>query len=434
MHEIPLLTLLPFAVMLLSIAVMPVKFEKFWDDNTNKLYVALALSLPILIWLLANGMTHELEHTMLYDYVPFIVLLGALFVITGGILIEGNVRALPSVNTAILAMGGIFASLMGTTGAAMLLIRPLIRANTSRKHKVHTILFFIAIAANVGGLLTPIGDPPLFMMYLRGAPFEWFLTLTPEWAITMGILLTIYFFTDSYYIKKETPEAIAIDIRIYKKFRVRGWLNFVWLLGVVLSVALINENVIKGVQNHEFLPWLRNLMIIIFALLSLLFTKKTTRRRNYYSWHPIIEVAYLFLGIFITMIPCLLYLEGHAATIGIDSTVLFYYATGGLSSFLDNTPTAMTFHSLAKGLVESGQLSSAGTLVAGIPELYMKAIATSAVFFGSMTYIGNGPNFMIKSIAQNYHIKMPEFFAYILKFSLIILLPVFIIVEILFMR
>jgi Na+/H+ antiporter NhaD/arsenite permease-like protein len=285
---------------------------------------------------------------------------------------------------------------MGTTGAAMLLIRPLIRANTSRKYKVHTILFFIAIAANVGGLLTPIGDPPLFMMYLRGAPFEWFFNLTPEWAITMGILLTIYFFTDKYYIKKESPEAIEIDKRIYRKFRVRGWMNFIWLLGVVLSVALINENVITGVENPKILPWMRNLVIIIFALLSLLFTKKTTRRRNYYSWHPIIEVAYLFLGIFITMIPCLLYLETHAASIGIDTPVLFYYATGGLSSFLDNTPTAMTFHSLAKGLVETGQISAAGTLVAGIPELFMKAIATSAVFFGAMTYNGNGPNFMDK--------------------------------------
>jgi len=433
MHEIPLLTLIPFALILLAIAVMPVKFEKFWEDNINKLYVALALSIPILIWLLANGMVHELEHALLYDYIPFIVLLGALFIVTGGILIEGNVRALPSVNTAIIAMGGVFASFMGTTGAAMLLIRPLIRANTSRKYKVHTILFFIAIAANVGGLLTPIGDPPLFMMYLRGAPFEWFFNLTPEWAITMGILLTIYFFTDKYYIKKESPEAIEIDKRIYRKFRVRGWMNFIWLLGVVLSVALINENVITGVENPKILPWMRNLVIIIFALLSLLFTKKTTRRRNYYSWHPIIEVAYLFLGIFITMIPCLLYLETHAASIGIDTPVLFYYATGGLSSFLDNTPTAMTFHSLAKGLVETGQISAAGTLVAGIPELFMKAIATSAVFFGAVTYIGNGPNFMVKSIAQNYHIKMPEFFAYMFKFSLIILLPVFILVEVLFM-
>jgi len=433
MHEIPLLTLLPFVVMLLSIAIMPVKFEEFWENNTNKLYVALALSVPILIWLLINGMTHELMHTMLYDYIPFIVLLGGLFVITGGILIEGNVRALPVVNTSILALSGVLASFMGTTGAAMLLIRPLIRANISRKHKVHTILFFIAIAANVGGLLTPIGDPPLFMMYLRGAPFEWFFRLTPEWAITVGILLLIYFFTDNYFIKKETPEAIAIDIRIYKKFRIRGWMNFLWLLGVVLSVALINDNVIK-LENHILLPWLRNATIIIFALLSLLFTKKTTRRRNYYSWNPIIEVAYLFLGIFITMIPCLLYLEYNAASVGITTPELFYYATGGLSSFLDNTPTAMTFHSLAKGLVESGQLSSAGAMVAGIPELFMKAIATGAVFFGSMTYIGNGPNFMIKSIAQHYHVKMPEFFEYMIKFSLIVLLPIFILVDLLFMR
>jgi len=435
MHEIPLLLLLPFVIMLLSIAIMPVKFEHFWENNTNKLYVGLALSVPVVIWLFAAGHSHALSHTMLYDYVPFIILLGALFVITGGILLEGNVLALPSVNTGIIALGGLLASFMGTTGAAMLLIRPLIRTNKERKHKVHIILFFIAVAANCGGLLTPIGDPPLFMMYLRGAPFEWFFSLTPEWILTLGLLLIVFFFMDNHYIKKETPEALEIDRRTYRKFRFRGGLNFIWLIGVVLTVALVNEQTFSNFGNNELLPWLRNLLIIVFGLLSLYFTAKTTRRRNYFSWHPIIEVAYLFLGIFITMIPCLLYLESKASTIGVDSPILFYYAAGFLSSFLDNTPTAVTFHSLAKGLVESGQLAYvSGDLVAGIPSAFMKAIATSSVFFGAMTYIGNGPNFMIKSIAQNYHIKMPEFFQYMYKFSLLILLPIFILVQLIFIN
>lgn len=434
MEQIPVLALIPFGLMLLSIAIFPIKFEKFWDKNINKLYVALILSIPILAWLLLNNLTHELSHTMLYDYVPFIVFLGALFVITGGILIEGNLLAKPSVNTIIIAIGGVLASFMGTTGAAMLLIRPLIRTNRERKHKVHTILFFIAIAANCGGLLTPIGDPPLFMMYLRGAPFDWFFVLFPEWIITLGLLLIAYYFIDGYFYKKESPEDLEIDRRTYRKFRFQGMSNFVWLGGVVLAVAFINPQTMKNVGSPELISWLRSLLMMIFALLSLYFTKKTTRRRNHFTWHPIVEVAYLFLGIFITMIPCLLYLKINSALIGASSPTVFYYLAGLLSSFLDNTPTAMTFHSLAQGLVESGQLlPTAEGLVAGIPVAYMKAIATSSVFFGAMTYIGNGPNFMIKSIAQHNRIKMPEFFEYMYKFSLIVLLPIFIIIQLIFM-
>lgn len=434
MEQIPVLTLIPFGLMLLSIAIFPIKFEKFWDNNTNKLYVTLILSIPILAWLLFSNLTHELSHTMLYDYIPFIIFLGALFVITGGILIEGNLLAKPVVNMTIIAIGGILASFMGTTGAAMLLIRPLIRTNRERKHKAHTILFFIAIAANCGGLLTPIGDPPLFMMYLRGAPFDWFFVLFPEWLITLAILLFLFYFIDSYYYKRESPEALEIDRRTYRKFRFQGMSNFIWLGGVVLSVAFINPQILKDFAGPDLISWLRSLLMIIFALLSLYFTKKTTRRRNHFTWHPIIEVAYLFLGIFITMIPCLLYLKINSALIGASSPTVFYYLAGLLSSFLDNTPTAMTFHSLAQGLVESGQLiPNAEGLVAGIPVAYMKAIATSSVFFGAMTYIGNGPNFMIKSIAQHNHIKMPEFFEYMYKFSLIVLLPVFIIIQLIFM-
>ncbi|MDP2366020.1 MAG: sodium:proton antiporter, partial [Ignavibacteria bacterium] len=206
--EIPLLSLLPFVLMLLSIAVFPLFWNHFWEKNRNKLYVAITLSIPVIIYLLANGFSHQLIHTMVFDYVPFLILLGALFTITGGIFLTGDIEAKPSINTLFLGIGAVLASFMGTTGAAMLLIRPVIQTNKERTFKVHTILFFIGIVANCGGLLTPLGDPPLFMMYLRGAPFTWFFHLVPEWFITNALLLITYFFVDSFYHKKEPASAI----------------------------------------------------------------------------------------------------------------------------------------------------------------------------------------------------------------------------------
>ena len=427
--EIPLLSLLPFVLMLLSIAVFPLFWNHLWEKNKNKLYVAIALSIPVIIYLLANNFSHQLIHTMLFDYVPFLILLGALFTITGGILLSGDIAAKPKVNTLFLGIGAVLASLMGTTGAAMLLIRPVIQTNKQRTFKVHTILFFIGIVANCGGLLTPLGDPPLFMMYLRGAPFTWFFHLAPEWFVTNLLLIIIYFFVDTYFYKKEPASAIARDLSNIKPLKIEGKRNFIFLVGVVLAVAFLNEQYLSFININPYFKFIREAVIVLMAFLSMQFTPKLLRTSNNFTWHPIEEVAYLFLGIFITMVPCLLYLETNAKQLGVETVSQFYYYTGSLSSFLDNTPTAVTFHSLALGLG-----ITEGTLVAGIPEILLKAISTGAVFFGSMTYIGNGPNFMVKAVAEENNIKMPDFFSYMFKFSIIILLPIFIIVQLLFIN
>ena len=425
--EIPLLSLLPFVLMLLAIAVFPLFWNHFWEKNTNKLYVAIALSIPTIIYLLANGFSHPLIHTMVFDYVPFLILLGALFTITGGILLTGDIEAKPKINTLFLGIGAVLASIMGTTGAAMLLIRPVIQTNKERTFKVHTILFFIAIVANCGGLLTPLGDPPLFMMYLRGAPFTWFFHLAPEWFITNLLLLIIYFFVDTYFYKKEPASAIARDLTNIRPLKIEGKRNFIFLFGVVLAVAFLNEQYLSFININPYFKFIREAVILLMAYLSMKFTPKLLRTSNNFTWHPIIEVAYLFLGIFITMVPALLYLEFNAQHLIVRTTSDFYYFTGLLSSFLDNTPTAVTFHSLALGLG-----IKEGTLVAAIPEILLKAISTAAVFFGSMTYIGNGPNFMVKAVAEENNIKMPDFFSYMYKFSIIVLLPIFILVQLLF--
>ncbi len=427
MLNIPILALLPFILMLLSIALFPLFWNHIWEKNKNKLIVAIILSLPVIIYLLANDLNERLFETMVFDYIPFIILLGSLFTITGGIYLTGDIEARPLINTIFLAIGAVFASFMGTTGAAMLLIRPVIQTNKERKFKIHTILFFIGIIANCGGLLTPLGDPPLFMMYLRGAEFGWFFKLFPEWLTANSILLIIYFIVDSHFYKKEAPEDIIRDIEFRKPIRIQGNLNFLWLAGVVLSVAFLNEQYLPLIQTNHYYRFIREAAIILMAVLSLGFTTRLLRVSNNFTWEPIKEVAYLFLGIFITMVPCLLYLETNAKHLGVTLPTQFYYYSGMLSSFLDNTPTAVTFHSLAYGLgVQSG------TLVAGIPELLLKAICTGAVFFGSMTYIGNGPNFMVKAVAEENNIKMPHFFSYMYKFSLIVLLPVFILIQLLF--
>lgn len=430
-------SLIPFGIMLLMIAIGPLVAEKWWESNINKLIVSLFLGVPTAVCLIMGGMVHDLEHQVLFDYVPFIVLLLALFVITGGIHLSGDIKAKPSINTLFLGIGYILASLMGTTGAAMLLIRPIITTNQQRKHTVHTILFFIALVANCGGLLTPLGDPPLFMLFLRGAPFTWFLSMLPEWAFTGALLLIIYYFVDRYYYAKEDWTNLANDSLEYEKLRLTGSINFVYLIGVILSVAFINEGTIPqmGEENAPlWLKFLREIVLLSLTGLSLYTTKKEVRyTQNKFTWAPIIEVAVLFLGIFTTMTPALAYLKAHAAELGLNTPWQFYYSTGMLSSFLDNTPTAVAFHSVATGLTAEQMTAFACPIVAGIPEILLKAISLGAVMFGAMTYIGNGPNFMVKAIAEESGIKMPSFFGYVLKFSLVVLLPIYIIVQLIFL-
>jgi Na+/H+ antiporter NhaD/arsenite permease-like protein len=421
------LAMIPFILLLGAIAVFPLFVPRFWDRNRNKLAVAVILGIPVAVYLMRTGFTPELYHSLVFDYVPFIMLLGALFVITGGIFIEGSGCGTPRTNTVVLAAGTALASVLGTTGAAMLLIRPLLHMNRGREHKTHSVLFFIALVCNCGGLLTPLGDPPLFMMYLRGASFTWFFHLFPEWLVANGLLLLIYFLVDSYFWKKEQNSVQQQNCAGGESITIQGKLNFVWLAGVVLAIALINPNTMPWMQSRPYTRFAREGVILLMALLSLHRTPRMTRVSNGFTWHPINEVAALFLGIFVTMVPCLIYFERNAHSMNISNPVWFYYLTGLLSSFLDNTPTAVTFHSLAVGL---GQQSA--EMVASIPSSLMKAICTGAVFFGAMTYIGNGPNFMVKTIAEHQNIRIPHFLEYIYKFSLPVLLPVFIIVQLLF--
>jgi len=433
----PLWVSIPFLIMLLAIAIGPLIAEKWWEQNKNKLLVSLSLSFPVIIYMLINGLSTHLVNTVIYDYVPFMILLGSLFVITGGIHISCDIKATPLNNTLFLGIGYMLASVMGTTGAAMLLIRPIIATNQERDYTKHTILFFIAAIANCGGLLTSLGDPPLFMLYLRGANFSWFFNMFPEWACTGTLLLVIYYFVDRYYYKKESWENLAEDYIEQTPIRITGNINFLFLIGVIIAVAYINKGNIPQISEENapiWLKFLREIVLVILTGMSLYFTKYEIRKKNNFSWTPIIEVGYLFLGIFITMSPTLIWLAKNATTFGLTGPEQFLYASGFLSSFLDNTPTAVAFYDVARGLVISGLPAplSGLTKVAGIPEVLLKAICMGAVFFGSMTYIGNGPNFMVKTIAEDSGIKMPSFFAYIFKFSLVILLPIYIVVQLIF--
>ena len=425
-HEIPAQMLIPFVVMLLCIAILPLtKLEEWWEHNLHKLYVSLILGVPVGIWLCFNGMSHELIHQMVYDYVPFILLLMALFVTTGGICIKGDLRATPLTNTIILAIGWVLASFMGTTGAAMLLIRLLINTISERKYKAHTVLFFIAVVANCGGLLTPLGDPPLFLLFQKGAEFTWFFSLTPQWAVTGLLLLAIYFCMDTYYYKREPKENIEADNTNITKLSISGTINILWLACVVAATMFVNEKYFPELINHEapfYTRLLREWIFIFIIMVSMHSTKIPVRQDNNFSWTPILEVACVFLGIFATMTPALMFLENMKDEI---LTVLsepwqFLYGTGALSAFLDNAPTAMVFNSMAP----SGDIAGLAN------DAFLGAISVGAVFFGSLTYIGNGPNFMVKSIAEQSGVKMPSFFGYMIKFSLIICLPVYIIVQI----
>ncbi len=431
MQDVQLWMLIPFAVMLLTIAIAPLTVEHWWEENRNKLIFTLLLSIPTAVVLALFGLGGNVVHQLLYDYIPFIVLLLALFVVTGGINIRGDIAATPFINTLLLAMGWLLASFMGTTGAAMLMIRPLLQINQQRVHRVHTVLFFIALVANCGGLLTPLGDPPLFLLYLRGASFEWFFQLLPQWAFVGLILLAIYAVTDRYFYEKEPEHMRKRDEEEHEPIRVKGVGNFGWLAAVIAAVVFLNASYIPAMADHHaplYVKFLREIVLLVIIFGSLKTISKEVREANNFSWGPIAEVAILFVGIFTTMTPALLYLNANAASLGMTEPWQFYYATGALSSFLDNAPTAVAFHTVASGL----PLMEGVPYVAGIPEVLLKVVSLGAVFFGAMTYIGNGPNFMVKAIAEQEGVKMPSFFGYMIKFSCVVLLPVYILAQLIF--
>ena len=400
----------PFIAILLAIAILPLIIPRWWDKNINKLYISLALGIPVGIYYIYNS-PHSVIHTM-EEYLSFIILLTSLYIISGGILLMGDIPSTPAVNTLFLAIGSVLASFIGTTGASMLLIRPLIRINSERKYASHTVIFFIFLVSNIGGCLTPLGDPPLYMGYLRGVPFHWTFKLFPDWLFIVSLCLLLYFIIDSYYWKKEPEIAIKMEKLIRRPLMLFGTKNFYILVGIILTVAFV-----------PFFPY-REMLMITFAIIAYKITPPAYRRRNDFTYHPIIEVAVLFFGIFLTMIPALDILLVRGSEFGITKPWQFFWLTGSLSSLLDNTPTYLTFLSLAQGLNLNPE-------IVGIPEKLLKAISLGAVFMGANSYIGNGPNFMVKAIAEERGIKMPSFFGYIL-YSILILIPLFILHTIIF--
>jgi Na+/H+ antiporter NhaD/arsenite permease-like protein len=441
-EELPLYSCIPFACMLLSIALLPLVAGTFWHHHFGKIAAFWAASLAIPFVVAYKGLAvYEILHIILADYVPFIILLWALFTVSGGILLKGTLRGTPLVNTIIILIGTILASWMGTTGAAMLLIRPFLRANDHRKNKTFMVVFFIFLVANIGGALTPLGDPPLFLGFLHGVTFFWTLKILPHMLVASGILLGIYFCLDTYHYKREG--VTAPDDGEKKPLRLVGIYNFIFLggiVGAVLMSGIVDLGEVSTFGVHRAVQdWFRDGLLVVFGIGSLLATPRSLREENEFSWFPIVEVAYLFIGIFITMIPCLLLLKagpkGEFAFLiyQVKEPVHYFWVTGMLSAFLDNAPTYLTFFNTALGSFYSGMPeASAVPLLMTENGVYLKAISTGAVFFGACSYIGNAPNFMVRSIASEAGTAMPSFFGYILKYSLIFLIPTFVVVTLIF--
>ncbi|HWN55539.1 MAG TPA: sodium:proton antiporter [Methylomirabilota bacterium] len=406
---LPFYTVLPFVFVLLAIAVFPLWIPHWWESKRNKLLVACVLGLPVLVLYMMRrpaalvGMGEE--------YVSFIILLAALYVVSGGVLLRGDLVATPLTNTGFLTVGAVLASVVGTTGASMLLIRPLLQTNRERARVKHTVIFFIFIVSNVGGMLTPLGDPPLFLGYLQGVPFTWTFRLWPAWLLMVGILLLVYFVWDSTQYARERPEAIRGDRARVVPLRVRGGLNALWLAGVVLAVAFLREPA-------------REVVMLALMAISLWRTPRDIRRANGFTASPILEVAVLFFGIFLTMVPALELLRTRGHELGVRQPWQFFWATGALSSFLDNAPTYLAFLALGQGLGLPAD-------VVGVPRAILAAISVGAVAMGANTYIGNAPNFMVKSIAEEAGVKMPSFLGYML-YSGLVLIPLFVAVTFLF--
>jgi len=441
---LPLWSCIPFACMLLSIALFPLLAPQFWHHHFGKVsaFWAISLGLPFLIVYKAVAL-HEILHIVLADYVPFIILLWALFTVSGGILLRGTLRGTPMINTILILIGTVLASWMGTTGAAMLLIRPFLRANDYRKNRTFMVVFFIFLVANIGGSLTPLGDPPLFLGFLHGVSFFWTFKIMPHMLFTAIILLVIYFFLDSYYYRKEGLTSAPSEEGVKEPLKLEGIHNFLFLGGVVGSVLMsgvVDWGEINTFGIHRALQdWVRDGLLILMGVLSLITTQKKLREDNEFTWFPIIEVAYLFIGIFITMVPCLLLLKaGVKGELGfliaaVKEPVHYFWVTGILSSFLDNAPTYLTFFNTALGSFYPGMTEAqAVPLLMTENAIFLKAISAGAVFFGANTYIGNAPNFMVRSISEEAGTPMPSFFGYMLKYSIVFLVPVFVVVTLIF--
>jgi len=414
--------------MLLAIAVLPLVAGHWWHANKNRALVSFILGTPIAIWIGFLDF-HELLHTF-HHYVAFIFLLGSLYIISGGIVIRGTLAGTPGVNTVLLGIGTALASFIGTTGASMLLIRPILRANSPRKRKVHVLVFFIFLVSNIGGLLTPLGDPPLFLGFLAGVPFLWTFKLTAHWFMVSSILLVVFYIYDSTIFRREdlaTPGDLDEKAEEHRvPLSIVGKANFLYLFGVIVVILL------SGTYKPP--PGIQEGGMAFFAILSLMTTERKLRLENHFSWEPIVEVVVVFAGIFATMMPALAILNARGAELGLTQPWQYFWATGILSAFLDNAPTYLTFTSTASGLLGTSKDALDQLLIpaGGTGEGLLVAISLGAVFMGAMTYIGNGPNFMVKAIAEQDGVEMPSFFGYF-AWSLVFLVPVFVLVTFVFL-
>ena len=418
-HE--LVWTIPFVALLGSIAVFPLVRKHFWEKNYPKISIGLAL-IVVLHYFFGLKNTASILHTSV-EYLSFIALIGSLFVVAGGIHINVKGEATPLVNCAFLMTGALLANLLGTTGASMVMIRPWIRMNKYRLTAFH-IVFFIFIVSNIGGGLTPIGDPPLFLGYLKGIPFFWVLkNVWPIWVLALGILLALFYVLDQRNFKK-APAEIRVKETAHEEWKFLGLHNISFLLMIIGAVFI----------NHP--PFLREAVMILAAVLSYKTTDKNIHESNDFNFQPIKEVAILFMGIFMTMIPALEWLEKNANSIGISHPGQFFWGSGILSSVLDNAPTYLNFLSASIGLFSESSLAPSvqvSSLLIHHPD-YIRAISVGSVFFGAVTYIGNGPNFLVKSIANQSKVKTPSFFGYFFRFSLPILIPLFGLIWFLFFR
>jgi len=428
---LPLWTVLPFAGILLSIALMPLWTPHFWHRYYPGVsaFWALVFALPFL-YIFRETAFHEIAHILVIDYIPFIILLWSLYTVSGGIYVKGSLKGSPGINTVILLAGTLMASVIGTTGASILMIRPILRSNAWRVYKVHTVVFFIFLVGNIGGSLTPLGDPPLFLGFLHGVPFFWTLHVFPQMAFASVILLILYFMLDRYYYAKENPTAAPQTDP--EPLAIQGKRNFIFLAGIIGAVLFSGtvkwgEVSLFGI-SQSMQNFIRDAVLLAVGILSLILTRREIRQGNQFTWAPIREVAYLFAGIFITIIPALAILKagekGALAwlILSLDTPCHYFWAAGILSSFLDNAPTYLTFFNGALGRFYPGLPEAqavAGLISEKIP--YLAAISTGAVFMGANSYIGNAPNFMVKSIAEEAGISMPGFFGYMLKFSIPVL-------------
>ncbi|MSQ91203.1 MAG: sodium:proton antiporter [Phycisphaerales bacterium] len=433
-----LLGALPFVALLLCIAVLPlIPFTShWWHHNKNKAIVAGGCGLLTLLFVyMTEGGAHAghvVAHTILDEYIPFMALLGSLYVVAGGIVLRGDLAATPRTNTLILGVGAVLASVLGTTGASMLLIRLLLDTNRDRTRVAHTVVFFIFLVANVGGTLLPIGDPPLFLGYLRGVPFFWTLQLWQPWLFTVGLLLAIYYAIDSWMMRHEPARAVALESTVRHPLHIGGRVNFVWLAGILAAVILLVPGQPLIGTTLVTPDYAREVAMILMVLLSLWATPSALRKINAFSWSPIVEVAVLFIGIFLAMQVPLEVLAHRGADLGITTPTQFFWIAGILSSVLDNAPTYLVFLTTATALPVDPQTTMiALTEGVAVSERVLVAISLGAVFMGANTYIGNGPNFMVKAIAEGRGVKMPGFFGY-MGWAAVVLIPVFVLVNLLF--